>query len=110
MPHVCWSAVDGELKHLVAFGKFVSNWICPRKLSALRSNGAVNATVRVSERDGKAGGGKCGLWHVDDKVRKVWSVSRGNGDWIFLRDGWCEPREELKRLHLRLLGAKMVSL
>ena len=56
MPHVCWSAVDGELKHLVAFGKFVSDWICPRKLSALRSNGAVNATVRVSERDGKAGG------------------------------------------------------
>ena len=70
MPHVCWSAVDGELKRLVAFGKFVSDWICPRKLSALRSNGAVNATVRVSERDGKAGGGQCGFWHVDDKVRK----------------------------------------
>lgn len=27
-----------------------------------------------------------------------------------VEDGWCEPREELERLHLRLLGAKMVSL
>ena len=82
MPHVCWSTVDGELKRLVVFGKFVSDWICPRKLSALRVHwtiGAVNATVRVSERDGKAGGGQCGFWHVDDKVRK--SMVGGPWQW-----------------------------
>ena len=87
MPHVCWSAVDGELKRLVAFGKFVSDWICPRKLSASRVHwtvGAVNATVRVSERDGKAGGVSVDFGMLMTKLEKVWSVSRGNGDWIFL--------------------------
>ena len=85
MPDVCWSAVGGELKRLITFGKFVSDWICPRKLSALRVHravGAVDATVRVSERDGKAGGGQCGIWHVDDKFRK----SMGNEPWQWRLD------------------------
>ena len=46
------------------FWKFVSNWICLKELYTLRVHpavGAVNTTVRVGERDGKAGGSVCNL-------------------------------------------------
>ena len=64
MPGVCGSAVDGELKRLITVGKFISGWIFPRKLSVLRVHRAfraVNATVGVSEREGKARGS---VWNL----------------------------------------------
>ena len=55
------------------FWKFVSDWICLKELYALRVHpavGAVNTTVRVGERDGKAGGDQCVTWRVDGKFWK----------------------------------------
>ena len=64
MPGVCGSAVDDELKRLITVGKFISGWIFPLELSVLRVHRAflaVNATVGVSEREGKAGGS---VWNL----------------------------------------------